>query len=118
MDPQDENNRDPLNLSKFRDVPDNQWVPSPVTPEPRSQAQTLESPEQLRRMTEGPHLLTTEMLQTLLAARDRPRQTSYPKLWDPEAFEGEKAKFKTFLAQCEMKFRTQGNRFDDNEKKM
>jgi len=48
-------------------------------------------------MTEGPHLLTTEMLQALLAARDRPPQTSYPKLWDPEPFEGEKAKFKTFL---------------------
>jgi len=68
-------------------------------------------------MTEGPHLLTTEMLQALLAARDRPLQTSYPKLWDPEPFEGEKAKFKTFLAQCELKFRTEGNRFDDDQKK-
>jgi len=57
------------------------------------------------------------MLQTLLAARDRPPQTSYPKLWDPEPFKGEKAKFKTFLAQCELKFRTEGNRFDDDEKK-
>jgi len=64
----------------------------------------------------GPHLLTTEMLQTLLAARDRPPQNSYPKLWDPEPFKGEKAKFKTFLAQCELKFRTEGNRFDDDEK--
>jgi len=68
-------------------------------------------------MTEGPHLLTREMLQTLLTARDRPPQTSYPKLRDPEPFEGEKAKFKTFLAQCELKFRTVGNRFDDDEKK-
>jgi len=49
------------------------------------------------------------MLQTLLAARDRPPQTSYPKLWDPEPFEGKKAKFKTFLAQYELKFRTEGN---------
>jgi len=57
------------------------------------------------------------MLQTLLAARDRPPQTSYPKLRDPEPFEGEKARFKTFLAQCELKFRTEGNRFDDEEKK-
>jgi len=57
------------------------------------------------------------MLQTLLAARDRPPQTSYPKLRDPEPFEGEKAKFKTFLAQCELKFRTEGNRFNDDEKK-
>jgi len=61
--------------------------------------------------------LTTEMLQTLLAVRDRPPPTSYPKLQDPEPFEGEKAKFKTFLAQCELKFRTEGNRFDDDEKK-
>jgi len=67
-------------------------------------------------MTEDSHLLTTEMLQTLLAARDRPPQTSYPKLRDPELFEREKAKFKTFLAQCELKFRTEGNRFDDDEK--
>jgi len=68
-------------------------------------------------MTEGPYLLTTEMLQAFLVVRHRPPQTSYPKLWDPEQFEGEKAKFKTFLAQCELKFRTEGNRFDDNEKK-
>ena len=46
----------------------------------------------------GPHLLTAEMLQILLAARDRPPQNSYPKLWDSEPFEGEKVKFKTFLA--------------------
>ena len=58
---------------------------------------------------EGPHLLTTEMLQALLAACDRLQQTSYPKLRDPELFEGEKAKFKMFLAQCELKFRTEGN---------
>jgi len=58
-----------------------------------------------------------EMLQALLAARDRPPQTIYPKLRDPEPFEGEKAKFKMFLAQCELKFRTEGNRFDDDEKK-
>jgi len=109
---------DPLNLSEFRDVPDDQRAPSPVTLEQRSRLQTPESPEQTRRMTEGPHLLTTEMLQALLAARDRPPQTSYPKLWDPEPFEGEKAKFKTFLAQCELKFRTEGNRFDDDQKKM
>jgi len=56
------------------------------------------------------------MLPALLAARDRPPQTSYPKLGDPELFEGEKAKFKTFLAQCDLKFRTEGNRFDDDEK--
>ena len=64
----------------------------------------------------GPHLLTTEMLREILSARDPPR-SSYPKLRDPEPFEGEKAKFKTFLAQCELKFRTEGNRFNDDEKK-
>jgi len=117
VDPQDENTGDPLNLREFRNVPDDQRAPSPVTPEQRSRLQTPETQEQLRGMTEGPHLLTTEMLQTLLTARDRPPQTSYPKLWDPKHFEGEKAKFKTFLAQCELKFRTEGNRFDDYEKK-
>jgi len=108
---------DPLNLSEFRDVPDDQRAPSPVTPEQRSRPQTPESPEQTRRMTEGPDLLTTEMLQALLVAHDRPPQTSYPKLRDHEPFEGEKAKFKTFLVQCELKFRTEGNQFDNDEKK-
>jgi len=65
----------------------------------------------------GPNLLSTEMLQTLLAAHDRPPQNSYPKLRDPEPFEGEIEKLKTFLAQCELKFRTEGNRFDNDEKK-
>jgi len=119
-----EDSEDPLNLYEFREVPDDQQAPSPVTLEPQSRPQTPESPEQPRRMAEGsgmgksgPHLLTTEMLQTLLAARNRPPQNSYPKLGDPEPFIGEKAKFKTFLAQCELKFRTEGNRLDDDEKK-
>jgi len=112
-----ENTEDPLDLHEFREVPDDQWAPSPVTPELRSRPVTPETPEQQRRMTEGPYLLTTEMLQILLAAHDRPPQTSYPKLQDPEPFEGEKAKFKTFLAQCELKFRTEGNRFNHDEKK-
>jgi len=113
-----ENTKDPLDLREFREVPDDQRAPSPVTSEPRSRPVTPETPEQQRRMMEGPHLLTTEMLQTLLAACDRLPQTSYPKLQDPEPFEGEKAKFKTFLAQCELKFRIEGNRFDDDEKKI
>jgi len=118
VDSQDKNTRDPLNLGEFRDVTDNQRALSAVTPEQRSRPQTPESPEQPRTMMNvpGPHLLTTEMLQTLLAVRDRPPQTSYPKLQDPEPFEGEKAKFKTFLAQCELKFRTEGNPFDDDAK--
>jgi len=51
-----------------------------------------------------PYLLTMKMLQTLIAARDRQPQNSYPKLQDPEPFEGELTKFKIFLAQCELKF--------------
>ena len=66
----------------------------------------------------GPYQLTTEMLQALLAVRDRPPQNSYLKLRDPEPFEGDKEKFKTFFAQCELKFRTERNRFDDEEKNM
>jgi len=62
-------------------------------------------------------LLTTEMLQILLAVHNRRPQNSYPKLLVPALFEGEKAKFKTFLAQCELKFSTEGNRSDDDEKK-
>ena len=117
VDSTGKNTKDPLDLREFREVPDDQQAPSPVTPEPRSRPVTPETPEQQRRMTEGPYLLTIEMSQTLLAAHDRLLQTSYLKLRDPEPFEGEKAKFKTFLAQCELKFRTEGNRFDDDEKK-
>jgi len=106
---QSRSTEDALNLPEFRDVPDDQRALSPITSEPGSRPQSPESPEQPKRMTEGPHLLTTEMLQTLLAALDRLPQTSYPKLRDREPFEGEKAKFKTFLAQCELKFRTEGN---------
>jgi len=87
-----------------------------VTLELQSRRQTPESPEQPRRMAKGsgtggsrPHLLAAEMLQTLLAARSRPLQNSYLKLRDPESFEGEKTKFKTFLAQYELKFQTKGN---------
>ena len=117
VDSTGENTEDPRDLREFREVPDDQRAPSPVIPEPRSRPVTLETPEQQRRMTEGPYLLTTEMLQTLLAACDRPLQTSYPKLQEPEPFELEKSKIKTFLAQCELKFITEGNRFDDDEKK-
>jgi len=64
----------------------------------------------------GPHLLTTEMLQEILLARETLR-SSYLKLRDPEPFKGDKAKFKTFLAQCDLKFRIEGNRFNDDDKK-
>jgi len=56
------------------------------------------------------------MLREILSSRKTPR-SSYPKLRDPEPFEGDKAKFKTFLRQCELKFRTEGNRFNDDDKK-
>jgi len=64
----------------------------------------------------GPHLLTMEMLREILLARETPR-SSYPKLRDPEPFEGDKAKFKSFLAQCQLKFWTEGNQFNDDDKK-
>ena len=77
MESHNEDSEDPLNLQEFREVPDDQRVLSPVTLEPQSRPQTPESPEQPRRMAEGsgtgesgPHLLTMEILQTLLAARD------------------------------------------------
>jgi len=64
----------------------------------------------------GPHLLTTEMLREILGARDQPRR-SHPKLRDPEPFDGEQVKLRPLLDHCELKFRTEGNRFDDNQKK-
>jgi len=119
----DEDSEDPLTLREFTRVPDNHRSPSPVTLDPPSRVQTPDSPEQTQRMGDetraegaGPHLLTTEMLREILSARDPPR-SSYPKLRDPKPFEGDKTKFKTFLAQCELKFRTEGNRFNDDEKK-
>jgi len=65
----------------------------------------------------GPHLLTTEMFREILGARDQPR-SSQPKLRDPEPFNGEQVKLHPFLAHWELKFRTEGDRFDDDEKKM
>jgi hypothetical protein len=56
------------------------------------------------------------MLWEILSARDQPR-SSHPKLRDPEPFDGEQVKLRPFLAHCELKFRTEGNRFDDDEKK-
>jgi len=64
----------------------------------------------------GPHLIIMEMLREILSSRETPR-SSNPTLWDPEPFEGDKAKFKTFLRQCELKFRTEGNQFNGDDKK-
>jgi len=50
------------------------------------------------------------------SARDQPR-SSHPKLRDPEPFDGEQVKLRPFLAHCELKFRMEGNRFDDDAKK-
>ena len=121
MESQDDNTEDPLALREFAEIPDDHRAPSPVTPEPRSRPQTPESPEQTQRMGDetsgpGPHLLTTEVLREILSARDQPR-SSHPKLRDPEPFDGEQVKLRPFLAHCELKFRTEGNRFDDDEKK-
>jgi len=89
VDSKGENKEDPVDLHEFREIRDDQQAASPVTQEQRSRPVTPETPEQQRRMMEGPHLLTTEMLQTLLAARDRRPQTSYPKPQDPEPFKRE-----------------------------
>ena len=64
----------------------------------------------------GPHLLTTEILRKIHEARDQPRR-SHPKLRDQEPFDGEQVKLHPFLAHWELKFRTEGNKFDDDEKK-
>jgi len=121
---QDKNSEDPLSLRELAEVPDYHRAPSPITLEPPSRPQTPESPEQTQRMSEGmgtgeasPHPLTTEMIRKILGARDRPR-SSHPKLRDPEPFDGEQVKMRPFLAHCELKFRTEGIRFDDNQKTM
>jgi hypothetical protein len=113
-----------FDFGEIREAPDDARPASPITPEPQSRPETPETPEQPRRMAEasgtggtGPHLLTTEMLQALLAARDNTGRSSHPKLRDPEPFDGEQVKLRPFLAHCELKFRTEGARFDDDEKK-
>ena len=65
----------------------------------------------------GPHLITTEMLQILLAGREQAARDSHPKLRDPEPFDGEQIRLRPFLAHCELKFRTEGSRFNTDEKK-
>jgi hypothetical protein len=84
-----------FDLREIREAPDNERAASPMTPEPQFRPETPETPEQPRRIIDvsgsggaGPHVLTTEMLQSLLAARDTPTRSSHPKLRDPEPFDG------------------------------
>jgi hypothetical protein len=123
VESQADNTKDPLALREFAKIPNDHRAPSPVTQEPRSRPQTPESPEQTQRMGDKrsgpgprPHLLTTEMLREILSPRDQPR-ISHPKLRNPESYDGEQVKLWLFLAHCKLKFRTEGNRFDDDEKK-
>jgi len=113
-----------FDLGEIRAAPDDRHPASPVTSDPQSLPETPETPEQPRRMTEASgtggtrsHILTTEMLQTLLAACNATSRSSHPKLRDPEPFDGEQVKLQRFLAHCELKFRTEGSRFDDDEEK-
>ena len=63
--------------------------------------------------------LTEDQLAQLVAQLARPAQTSSnPKIKEPDPYYGERTKLRPFLAHCELKFRTEPNKFDTDEKKI
>jgi hypothetical protein len=45
-------------------------------------------------------------------------RSSNPKIKEPDPYHGERTKLRPFLAHCELKFRTEPNKFDTDEKKI
>jgi hypothetical protein len=60
------------------------------------------------------------MMQTLLQEliNQRGTRSSNPKIKEPEAYYGERTRLRPFLAHCELKFRTEPNKFDTDEKRI
>ena len=112
-----------FDLREIREVPDDERIPSPVTPEPRSRPVTPETPKQTRRMSLGatgsgetPNVMQA-LLQELISQRGRNERTSRPKIEDPELYYGERDKLRAFLVQCELKYNCESHRFaNDSEK--
>jgi hypothetical protein len=46
------------------------------------------------------------------------QRSSNPKIKEPDPYHGERTKLRPFLAHCELKFRTEPNKFDTDEKKI
>jgi hypothetical protein len=61
-----------------------------------------------------------DMMQTLLQEliNQRGTRSNNPKIKEPEAYYGERTRLRPFLAHCELKFRTEPNKFDTDEKKI
>jgi aminoglycoside phosphotransferase (APT) family kinase protein len=59
-----------------------------------------------------PVTMTQEQLNQILQQLHRPPTTNNPKVEDPELYYGERAKLQAFLAQCELKFNCEINKFD------
>ena len=104
-------------------VADDQRPVSPVTPEPRSQPQIHETPEQARRMTteasgSGGQDIMQALLQELITQRGRNDRSSQPKIEDPELYYGDRVKLQAFLVQCELKFNCEAHRFQNDSGKV
>jgi hypothetical protein len=61
-----------------------------------------------------------DVMQTLLQEliNQRGTRSNNPKIKEPEAYHGERTKLWPFLAHCELKFRTEPNKFDNDEKRI
>jgi hypothetical protein len=104
---------------------------SPVTPENPTRPSTPETPappQTPRRVNfamsseAGPsapshvtYNLSDDQLAQLLHQRSGPTGASNPKVKDPEPYYGDRAKLRSFISQCELKFQIERARFKFDE---
>lgn len=127
----------PFDLSALANVPDTYRTPSPVSVYETSRPDTPESPEQRRfsmsteqgqgtgsGQTQGAggtqNIMSNDTLQEILQLLTNAggARSSNPKIKEPDPYYGERTKLRPFLAHCELKFRTEPNKFDTDEKKI
>jgi hypothetical protein len=120
---------DPFELRELGEaISDHSRLASLVTPDhpSRPQTPTTTKEDNSRMMTpQGPVgaslppiQMTTDQLQTLLQQLYQPYPSSQPKIEDPELYYGERAKLRTFLIQCKLKFNCEPSKFNKDSKKV
>jgi hypothetical protein len=66
------------------------------------------------------HIASNDPLQDILQilVNQQGERSSNPKIKEPEPYYGERTKLRPFLAHCELKFRTEPNKFNTDDKKI
>jgi hypothetical protein len=69
---------------------------------------------------QGQNISSNDTLQDILQilVNQQGQRSSNPKIKEPDPYHGERTKLRPFLAHCELKFRTEPNKFDTDEKKI